>query len=208
MPASDVRRVRDVTTDDIAVWDGEADAFDDPADHGLHDPAVRSAWRKLLLGSLPEAPARIADLGCGTGTLSVLLAGEGYDVDGVDFSPRMIELADRKARGVTGARFVRGDAFLPPLREGSYDVVLCRHVLWAMPDPSVALQRWLRLLTAGGRLVLVEGRWSNGAGLSARETLELVEQTGRTAALTPLVDPAYWGRTVSDDRYLVTSPGP
>ena len=193
------------TAEDIATWDSEADAFDEPADHGLCDPAVREAWRELLLDRLPEPPARIADLGCGTGTLSVLLGEAGYEVDGVDFSPRMVELAERKAEGRAGLRFVQADAFDPPLPELSYDVVLCRHVLWAMPDPAVALARWKRLLTPTGRLVLVEGHWSNGVGLSAEQTVQLVEDAGRAASLTRLNDPSYWGRTITDDRYVVTS---
>jgi SAM-dependent methyltransferase len=193
------------TADDIATWDAEADSFDEPADHGLRDPEVRQAWRDLLLSHLPKPPARIADLGCGTGTLSVLLAEAGYQVDGLDFSPRMVELAERKAQDVAGVRFVQGDAFDPPFDEASYDVVLCRHVLWAMPDPAVALSRWVRLLTEAGRLLLVEGRWSNGAGLSAEQTVGLVEDTGRAASLTRLTDDAYWGRAITDDRYLVTS---
>ena len=194
------------TSDDIATWDAEAATFDEPADHGLRDPAVRQAWRELLTAQLPNPPARIADLGCGTGTLSVLLAEVGHDVVGVDFSPRMVEAATRKAEGVAGVRFLQADAFAPPLIEASYDVVLCRHVLWAMPDPAVALTRWISLLAPAGRLLLVEGQWSNGAGLSSEETVRLVEATGRAAVLTPLADAAYWGRTISDDRYLVTSP--
>ena len=39
------------------------------------------------------APARVADLGCGTGSLALLLTEEGYDVTGVDFSDRSITLA-------------------------------------------------------------------------------------------------------------------
>ena len=193
------------TADEIALWDAEADAFDQPADHGLRDPAVRQTWRALLLSWLPEPPARIADLGCGTGTLSVLLAEAGYEVDGLDFSPRMIQLAERKADGVAGVRFIQADAFDPPLPEATYDVILCRHVLWAMPDPPLALARWLRLLTPAGRLLLVESRWSNGAGLSAEQVIRLVEGAGRSASLTRLTDPAYWGRSISDDRYLVAS---
>jgi 16S rRNA G1207 methylase RsmC len=40
-------------------------------------------WRELLLSQLPDSPASIADLGCGTGTLSVLLGEAGYAVDGL-----------------------------------------------------------------------------------------------------------------------------
>ena len=60
-----------------AYWDSQAAAFDDEADHGLRDPRVRDTWRRLLLTHLPPAPAAVADIGCGTGSLSVLLAAEG-----------------------------------------------------------------------------------------------------------------------------------
>jgi SAM-dependent methyltransferase len=187
--------------DAIRMWDGEAAAFDAEPDHGLADPDVREAWRALLLGALPPAPARVADLGCGTGTLSLLLAEEGYDVTGVDFSPEMV----RRARAKVGdaVRVLEGDAADPPLAEASYDVVLCRHVLWALPSPAAALARWVSLLAPGGRLVLVEGSWSTGAGLTADETVALVEATGRAARLTRLPEAAYWGREVGDERYLV-----
>ena len=85
-----------------ALWDAEALTFDEAPDHGLADPETRAAWRDLLLAHLPPAPARVADLGCGTGTLSVLLADEGYDVHGVDLSPEMIDRARAKAGGQVG----------------------------------------------------------------------------------------------------------
>jgi SAM-dependent methyltransferase len=191
--------------DDIALWDAEAEAFDEAADHGLRDPGVRAAWRSLLVSLVPAPPARVADLGCGTGTLSLLLADEGHAVDGVDFSPAMVTRALAKAEGRRDVRFVVGDAAAPALVRAAYDVVLCRHVLWALPDPAAALRRWVDLLAPGGRLVLVEGRWFNGAGLSAAETVRLVEATGRPAELTLLSEPTYWGREITDERYVVRS---
>jgi len=191
--------------DPIELWDDEAVTFDEAADHGLRDPAVRAAWRKLLLSVVPPAPARIADLGCGTGTLTLLLAAEGYAVDGVDFSPEMIRRA-RAKEPVGRVTFTEADADDPPLEPGVYDVVLCRHVLWAMPDPAVTLRRWIDLLGPGGRVVLVEGNWSTGAGLSAARTVELVEATGREAELRMLPEATYWGREIDDERYLVVSP--
>jgi SAM-dependent methyltransferase len=189
----------------IDLWDAEAATFDDDPDHGLHDPEVRGAWRTLLGGLLPPPPARVADLGCGTGTLSVLLAAEGYAVDGVDFAPEMVRRAGAKAAGLTGVTVTRGDASDPPLESAAYDVVLCRHVLWALPDPAAALARWVELLRPEGRLVLVEGRWSTGAGLAAAETVALVDATGLGSALTPLGDAAYWGRRTEDERYVVVA---
>jgi SAM-dependent methyltransferase len=191
--------------DDIALWDAEAEAFDEAADHGLRDPGVRAAWRSLLVSLVPAPPARVADLGCGTGTLSLLLADEGHAVDGVDFSPAMVTRARAKGEGRRDVRFVVGDAAAPALVRAAYDVVLCRHVLWALPDPAAALRRWVDLLAPGGRLVLVEGRWSTGAGLSAAETVALVEATGRPAELLRLPEPVYWGRDITDERYVVRS---
>jgi SAM-dependent methyltransferase len=158
-----------------------------------------------LLDLLPPAPARIAEMGSGTGTLSVLLADEGYVVDGVDFSPEMVKRAEGKAAGRPGLRFVEADASRPPLEAGSYDAVLCRHVLWAMPHPADALRRWTALLAGHGALVLVEGRWGNGAGLDADHVVALVEGLGRAAVLTRLHDARYWGRDIDDDRYVVLS---
>ena len=189
----------------IDLWNSEAATFDEAADHGLRDPGVRAAWRDLLLDRLPPAPSRVADLGCGTGTLSLLLAEAGHTVDGVDYSPEMVRRAVAKAGGRDDVHFVVGDAAAPPLAPAAYDVALCRHVLWALPDPAAALRRWLGLLAPSGRLVLVEGRWSTGGGLSAADTVGLVERAGRRATVTLLPQARYWGREIDDERYVVVS---
>ncbi len=189
----------------IDLWNGEAARFDDDPDHGLRDPVVRARWRTLLTELLPPPPARVADLGCGTATLTVLLADEGYAVDGVDFSPEMVRQATVKADCRPEVAVIRGDASDPPLEPSAYDVVLCRHVLWTLPDPEAALARWAKLLRSGGRLVLIEGSWSTGAGLTAAATVALVEATGLTAYVIPLEEPAYWGREIDDERYVVVA---
>lgn len=194
------------TRETVELWDREAATFDDAADHGLRDPDVRRAWRELLTDLLPR-PGRVADLGCGTGTLSLLLADEGHRVDGVDVSPAMVARARAKAGGREDVTFRVEDAAAVSLPVGAYDTALCRHVLWAMPDPAAALCHWLGLLVPGGRLILVEGHWSTGAGLTAGQTVALVEATGRPAELRRLPEPAYWGRAVTDERYVVVSPG-
>ena len=188
---------------DSALWDAEAEAFDDEPDHGLRDAVVRDAWRALLRSVLPPVPSRIADLGCGTGSLSLLLAEEGHEVDGVDFSPEMVRRACAKVGTFPGTSFTVADAADPPLEAGAYDVVLCRHVLWALPQPARAVSRWVRLLRPDGRLVLVEGDWATGAGLTAARTIEMVEAAGLAAEHRSLPDPAYWGHPIEDERYVV-----
>lgn len=193
-----------MTSRDAAdLWDSEAPTFDDAADHGLRDPAVRQAWRSLLSGLLPHPPARVADLGCGTGTLALLLAEEGHRVDGVDFSPEMVVRAVAKTAAEPDVAILQGDAFSPPLPTTTYDVVLTRHVLWALPDPVEALRRWVALLRPEGRLVLVEGSWTTGAGLRATEVADAAREVGREPTVHVLDDPALWGGPISDERYAV-----
>lgn len=188
---------------DSEQWDAEAEAFDAEPDHGLHDPLVRDAWRDLLRSVVPPIPSRIADLGCGTGSLALLLAEDAHAVDGIDFSPEMVRRAMAKVGTYPGVTFAVDDASAPDLAPATYDVVLCRHVLWALPSPADALKRWADLLVPDGRLVLVEGSWSTGAGLTAEQTVALVEGAGLTPSLRPLPDPAYWGKRIDDERYLV-----
>jgi len=189
--------------DAVDLWDSEAPTFDDAADHGLRDPAVRQAWRSLLCGLLPHPPARVADLGCGTGTLALLLAEEGHRVDGVDFSPEMVSRAVAKTAAEPDVAILEGDAFAPPLPPTTYDVVLTRHVLWALPDPVEALRRWVALLRPEGRLVLVEGSWTTGAGLRATEVADAAREVGREPTVHVLDDPALWGGPITDERYAV-----
>ena len=52
------------------------------------------------------------------------------------------------------------------------------------------------------RLLLVEGRWWTGGGLTAAETEALVGPYAPEVRTVPLTDPLYWGAPVEDERYL------
>ncbi|MGW3104811.1 class I SAM-dependent methyltransferase [Streptomyces sp. NPDC001100] len=188
-------------------WDAEAPTFDEEPDHGLRDPEVRRAWADRLRGWLPAAAADVLDLGCGTGSLSLLAAEQGHRVTGVDLSPAMIDLARAKLAG-RDAAFLLGDAAAPPVGEQRYDVVLVRHVLWALPDPARVLRHWRGLLRPGGRLVLIEGRWGtvNPAGIAADRLTELLAPVAGHVRVERLSDdPLLWGKTVADERYAVVA---
>lgn len=186
------------------MWDAEADAFDEDPDHGLRDPQVRQAWASLMVETLGPAPLRVADLGCGTGSLSLLLHELGHAVTGLDVSPRMLEKARQKAG--SAVMFIEGDAAWPDLPHGAFEVILYRHVLWTLPDPGAALARWAKLLAPGGTLCLIEGVWHTGSGLSADQVRAALPPALRWASTRPLSsDNALWGKPVSDERFLVTA---
>ncbi|GAA2445203.1 hypothetical protein GCM10010273_25690 [Streptomyces lavendulocolor] len=101
-----------------AYWDAAAASFDDEPDHGLRAAPTRAAWAAALRSWLPAGPFDVLDVGCGTGSLSLLLAEEGHRVTGVDLAPRMVGRARAKlaAAGRAG-RFLVGDAVEPPTGE-------------------------------------------------------------------------------------------
>ncbi|MGW5325850.1 class I SAM-dependent methyltransferase [Streptomyces sp. NPDC004014] len=196
---------RRAATDAGVDWDAQAAAFDDEPDHGLRHPGVRAAWANRLRGWLPGRPADVLDLGCGTGSLSLLAAEQGHRVTGVDSSPAMAALARAKLAG-RDAVVLQGDAASPPVGERSHDVVLVRHVLWALPDPEHVLRHWRTLLRPGGRFVLVEGVWGtlDPVGIPADRLVALLEPVARHTRVERLSgDPDLWGGAVDDERYAV-----
>jgi hypothetical protein len=74
-----------------------------------------------------------------------------------------------------------------------------------MPEPAVALRNWIELLKPTGMLILIEGRWNTGVGLTASECVRLVSERRNEVELRVLDDPAYWGGPTSDERYLIIS---
>ncbi|MFF4960897.1 class I SAM-dependent methyltransferase [Streptomyces sp. NPDC001222] len=188
-------------------WDRAAAGFDDEPDHGLRDPVVREAWAARLGEWLPARPGDLLDLGCGTGSLSLLAAERGHRVTGVDLSPAMLALARAKLAG-HDAVFLVGDAASPPVGERLFDAVLVRHVLWALPDPGRALRHWRQLLRPGGRLVLVEGVWGtvSPVGIPAERLTALLSPLAGDLRVERLSeDSRLWGKEVDDERYAVVA---
>ncbi|UPZ32167.1 class I SAM-dependent methyltransferase [Streptomyces sp. LRE541] len=186
-------------------WDMAADTFDDEPDHGLRDPAVREAWAARLRCWLPRGPSDVLDLGCGTGSLSLLASEARHRVTGVDLSPRMVDLARAKLAG-RDAAFLVGDAAAPPVGEQRFDVVLVRHVLWTLPEPGRVLRHWRGLLRPGGRLVLIEGVWRtvSPVGISADRLTALLAPLAEDVRVEMLSDDSsLWGGEVADERYAV-----
>ncbi|WP_030946315.1 class I SAM-dependent methyltransferase [Streptomyces sp. NRRL S-646] len=188
-------------------WDAEAASFDDEPDHGLRDPQVRRAWAERLRSWLPERASEVLDLGCGTGSLSLLASEQGHHVTGVDSSPAMVDLARAKLAG-RDAAFLVGDAVTPPVGEQRFDAVVVRHLLWALPDPGRVLRHWRELVRPGGRLVLVEGVWGTvtPVGIPAEVLTGLLAPLAGEVRLERLSqDALLWGKEVADERYAVVA---
>jgi SAM-dependent methyltransferase len=140
-------------------WDEDAAAYDSVPGHAMSDPVEAAAWRWVLAAVLPSPPARVLDVGAGTGALSMLAAELGHNVTALDLSTGMLGQARAKAAERSlELTFVVAPAEEPP--EGSFDAVISRHLVWTLSSPVEALSAWRQAVRPGGRLAIFEGSWA------------------------------------------------
>jgi len=106
-----------------------------------------------VVRELPPAPARVLDLGVGTGRELAALLDAGYSPTGVDASPAMLERCSRRGRPVP---LVCADFWSAPLPfgTGSFDAIVALHGTLAHPPDALAPRRLAREL---GRVVRTGG---------------------------------------------------
>jgi ubiquinone/menaquinone biosynthesis C-methylase UbiE len=138
-------------------WTARSANFDSSPGHGIAPGAERAAWNNILTASLGSLEGkRVLELACGTGEFTSLLVGAGADVTGLDLSPGMLAKARAK---VPSANLHGGDAEDTMEPSAAYDAVVCRHLVWTLPDPAAAFADWFRVLRPGGRLLVIDGDW-------------------------------------------------
>ena len=110
---------------------------------------------RLLDEAIP-LDARIVEIGCGTGQMSLCLAQGNRRVIGADLTRPSLKLAADAADrfGIERLLFVETDLRRPGLRQGAFDVVYCSGVLHHTPDPRASFAAVAKLLKPGGVMVL------------------------------------------------------
>jgi SAM-dependent methyltransferase len=130
--------------EEIAFFDRHAEAddynvFTDLASARIIDAVLRRT-------DLPSG-ASVADLGCGSGVFTHLLRLRGLNAQGVDISPKLIELARRKHPDIP---FHVGDVEELPFERDSLDGLLLSGIVHHFPDPSRFASEAFRVLRRGG----------------------------------------------------------
>ena len=145
----------------------------------IGDAAAYDAMSRLFFGSLfgpiaadiaatasafaPDG-ARVLEVGCGPGHLSIRLARQhGLEMTGLDLDPAMIERAranaDRAGEGEERLpSFVVGDVAKLPFPDGTFDLVVSTMSMHHWTDPAAGLAEMARVLRPGGKALVWDFR--------------------------------------------------
>jgi ArsR family transcriptional regulator len=159
--------------------------------------------------ALLDPALRVGDLGCGTGQMSALLAPHVASVVAVDASAEMLQAARARLAELANVEVRRGALEALPIEDDALDVAVLALVLHHLADPARAIAEAARVLTPGGRLLVVDmlpherteyqaqmghvwlgfsatqlGRWCEASGLAGLRVADLpVEHDARGPAL-------------------------
>jgi ubiquinone/menaquinone biosynthesis C-methylase UbiE len=115
-----------------------------------------AAWMEPVLGYAECAGKKVLDVGCGQGIDLVRYARSGADANGIDLTPRHVELANShlEALGLEGKAIV-GDAEDMPFEDATFDRVSSNGVLHHTPGIEAAVREVNRVLKPGGEFRMI-----------------------------------------------------
>lgn len=134
----------------------------DPFTHLLSFGTVSKVRKATVRAAALQPGEAVLDVGCGTGDLTLRAArkvGRGAHVSGIDASPQMIGVAQRKAKNKgRDVDFRLAPIEDLPFADGEFDVVLSSFMLHHLPDDLKVrgLAEVRRVLKPGGRLIAVD----------------------------------------------------
>jgi demethylmenaquinone methyltransferase/2-methoxy-6-polyprenyl-1,4-benzoquinol methylase len=118
-------------------------------------------WRRLAASAAVREGDTVLDAACGTGDLALAdLHAGACSVTGLDFSPRMLERARRKASTI---QWIEGDLLAAPFEDDTFDAATIGFGIRNVSDLELGLKELRRVLRPGGRLAVLEITRPRGA---------------------------------------------
>jgi len=114
-------------------------------------------WKRALVALADvTAASDVLDLACGTGDIAYQLSARGATTTGLDITPRMLELAARKASDARSPRWIAGDMMALPFADGCFDVVTTGYGIRNVPVLRGAIAEIRRVLRPSGQFLSLD----------------------------------------------------
>ena len=139
---------------------GAAVTYDPVTKHAL--PPNETWNREAVIKAVVGNPSKILDLGCGTGSTTIMLKQTfpNAEVVGLDLSPQMLVMSEYKARQLgLKIEWIHGTAETTRFADGEFDVVTASLLFHETP-PNISqavLKEAYRLLKPGGQVIILDG---------------------------------------------------
>jgi demethylmenaquinone methyltransferase/2-methoxy-6-polyprenyl-1,4-benzoquinol methylase len=133
------------------------DLLNDLQSFGLH-----RRWKRRVAELAAVQPGgRALDLCCGTGDIAFALARRGAEVTGLDFSQKMLEVAESRRLKNPELKtqkliFIQGDAQQIPFSDAMFDIVTVGYGLRNLMNWETGLAEMQRVARPGARLVVLD----------------------------------------------------
>ena len=136
-------------------------------------------WCEYLTGLLKENGVEsglVLDLGCGTGSLTELLAARGYDMIGIDYS----EVSVIKSSKINKAEIenkhceiLQGNVMKLPFRKETFDIITAFETIYFWPDINEAFKQVYRVLKVSGTFMICNE--SNGENSKEEKWTKIIQ---------------------------------
>ncbi len=132
-------------------WDNVAGVYDIYVN--FINKKTHTALKRIIAGRI-GAGDRVLKCACGTGMLSAVIAERGAILTATDFSPKMLERAEKNCAAWPDIVFRRADITALDFPDGSFDKVVAGNVLHLLDEPLKALGELDRVTKRGGLLII------------------------------------------------------
>lgn len=134
------------------------DEFTRQANDYAASPQIRDRKRieRFVAEVAPDLNARLLDVACGPGHVSLGFAEVCREVVGVDLTEAPLKIAEQAStdRGIGNARFQLADADRIPFDDGTFDAVVCRYAVHHFDQPRKAITEMTRVCRSGGTVAI------------------------------------------------------
>jgi len=143
---------------------------------------MRDASLDLLVDlARPTSHDKVLDYATGAGMGGFTLAPEVATVEAADELPDLLEEGERLATelGLVNVAFTLVDLYALPYKDGEFTLVVCRNALHLLPEPVAALGELQRVLSPGGRIVVLDAVVDEATDRALNEVARLREPAHR-----------------------------